>query len=78
MLDVLVDGRVFFDEQVALRHIGFGLVVVVITDEVLHRVFWEKLAKLAVELRRQRLIGRKDDCGSTQPGNGVGHGEGLA
>jgi hypothetical protein len=69
---------VFFDEQVALRHIGLGLVVVVIADEILHRVFWEKLAELAVQLRRQRLVGRKHNGWATQPGNGVGHGEGFA
>jgi predicted nucleic acid-binding OB-fold protein len=30
LLDVLVDRRVLLDEQVALRHVGFGLVVVVV------------------------------------------------
>ena len=78
LLNVLVDGRVFFNEQVALGHIGLGLVVVVVADEVLHRVFGEKLAELAVELRRQRFVGRKHNGRAAQAGNHIGHGEGLA
>ena len=38
LLDVLVDGAVLLDEQVALGHVGLGLVVVVVADEILHRV----------------------------------------
>ena len=75
---MLVDGAVFFDEQVALRHIGFGLVVVVVADEILHRIFREKLAKLAIQLRRQRFVGCKDDGWPAQAGNDIGHGEGFA
>ena len=78
LLDMLIDGGVLLNEQVALRHIGLGLVVVVITDEIFHRIFWEKLSKLAVELRRQRLVGRKNDGRPTQACNDIGHGEGLA
>ena len=78
LLDVLVDGAVLLDEQVALRHVGFRLVVVVVADEILHRVLRKELAEFAVQLRRQRLVGRKHDGRPAQPGNHVGHGEGLA
>ena len=37
-LDVLINGGVFFDIGIGLRDIGFWLVVVVIGDEVFHRV----------------------------------------
>jgi hypothetical protein len=69
---------VLLDEQVALRHIGLGLVVVVVADEILDRVLREELAELAVQLRGQRLVGRKHDGRAAQPGDHVGHGEGLA
>jgi hypothetical protein len=59
LLDVLVDRAVLLDEQVALRHVGLGLVVVVVADEVLHRVLREELAELAVQLRGQRLVRRE-------------------
>ena len=78
LLDVLVDRRVLLDEQVALRHIGLRLVIVVVADEVFDRVVREELAKLAVQLRRQRLVGRKDYRRTPQPRNHVGHREGLA
>ena len=78
LLDVLVDGRVFLNEQVALRHIGLGLVIVVITHKVFDCIFWEKLAKLAVQLCCQGFIGSKHDGRSSQTGNHIGHGEGLA
>ena len=78
LLDVLVDGAVLLDEQVALRHVGLGLVVVVVTHEVLHGVLGKELAELAVQLCGQRLVGREDDGRPSQAGDHVRHGEGLA
>jgi len=78
LLDVLVDGAVFFDEQVALRHVGLGLVIVVVADEVLDGVMRKKFAELAVKLRRQRLVRCEDDGRPAEPGDHVGHGEGFA
>ena len=78
LLDVLVDRAVFFNEQVALGHIGLGLVIVVITDEILDRVLGEKLTELTVQLRRQRFIGRKHNGWLAYLCNHIGHGEGLA
>ena len=37
-VDVLVDEGVFFDVDVALRDVGFGLIVVVVADEVMDGV----------------------------------------
>ncbi len=78
LLDVLVDRRILLDEQVALRHVGLGLVVVVVADEVLHRVLREELAELAVQLRGQRLVGREHDGRAAHLRDDVGHREGLA
>lgn len=58
LLDVLVDRAVLLDEGVRRRHVCFRLVIVVIADEVLHRVVREKRLELAVQLRRQRLVRR--------------------
>jgi hypothetical protein len=49
LLDVLVDAGILLDEQVPGRHVGFRLVVVVIGNEVLHRVVREELAELGVQ-----------------------------
>lgn len=78
LLDVLVDGAVLFDEKVALWHVGLGLVVVVVADEVLDGVLGKELAELAVQLCGQCLVGCEDDGRTTQAGDYVGHGEGLA
>ena len=48
--------RVFFDVDVALRDVGFGLVVVVIADEIVDGVAREEAAELLVELGGQRLV----------------------
>ncbi len=55
-IDLLVDRRFLLDIGVARRHVGFGLVVVVVADEVLDGVVREEPAEFLVELRRQRLV----------------------
>ena len=77
LLDVLVDGAVLLDEKVALGYVRLGLVVVVVAHKVLDRVLGEELSKFAVQLRGQRLVGRKDDGRAPHAGNHIGHGEGL-
>ena len=77
-VDGFVDGGVLFDVEVGLGHVGLGLVVVVVGDEILHRVVREELLELAVELGRQGLVGGQDQGGEVDPGDDVGHGEGLA
>ena len=77
-VDLLVDGAVLLDIGVGARDIGFRLVVVVIGDEILDRVLREELLELAVELGRQRLVGRQDQRRALQRLDHLGHGEGLA
>src|SRR6266849_3206149 len=62
-VDLVVDRGFLLDIGVGARHIGFRLVVVVIGDEILHRVVGKEAPELAVELRRQGLVGRKDRAG---------------
>jgi hypothetical protein len=78
LLDVLVDRRVLLDEEIARRHVGFGLVVVVVRDEVLDRVLREELAELGVKLRRQRLVRRQHQRRPAQARDDVRHRVGLA
>ena len=51
-VDLLIYRGVFFDIGVGARHIGFGLVIVIIADEIFHRIVGEKALKLAIELGR--------------------------
>ncbi len=60
-LDVLVDRRILLDVDVGRRDVCLRLVVVVVRDEVLDRIVRKKLPELTVQLRRQRLVVRKDE-----------------
>ncbi len=77
-VDLLVDRGVLLDVDVPLRDVGLGLVVVVVADEVVHRVVREELLELAVELGGQRLVVREDQRRPLHGLNDVGHRERLA
>ena len=66
------------DVGVGARDVGLGLVVVVVRDEVFHRVVGEEALELAVELRRQRLVGREDQRRPVGRRDHLRHREGLA
>ena len=67
-VDGFVDGGVFFDIEVRLGHVGLGLVIIVVADEILHGVIREKFLELAVELGRQGLVGGQHQGGQIAPG----------
>ncbi len=78
LLDVLVDGGVLLDIGVGRGDVSLRLVVVVIGDEILHRIVREEVAHLAIELGRQRFVGRQDQGRALDLLDHVGDGEGLA
>ena len=45
---MLVDVGLFLDVDVIGGYIGFGLIVVIVTNKVLDRIFWEEVLKLGV------------------------------
>jgi hypothetical protein len=63
-VDLLVDERVLLDVGVARRDVRLRLIVVVVADEVLDGVVGEQLLELAVQLGRERLVGRQDQRGA--------------
>ena len=77
-VDLLVDGRLLLDIGVRARHVGLGLVVVVVGDEVLDRALGKEALHLAVELGRERLVGGEDEGRALQVLDHVRHAEGLA
>ena len=77
-VDLLVDLRVLLDVGVGARKVGFGLVVVVVADEVLDRVVREELLELAVELGGQRLVVRHHQRRAVDSLDDLGHDVGLA
>jgi hypothetical protein len=77
-IDLVVDRRFLLDVGVARRHVGFGLVIVVIADEVLDGVSREEAPELLKELRRKRLVVRHHERWPVHAGDGLGHRVGLA
>ena len=77
-VDGLVDGALFLDIGVGARDVGFGLVIVVIRNKKLHRVFREEVFEFAIELGSERLVWREDERRALSALDDVRHGEGLA
>ena len=78
LLDVLVDRGVLLDVGVGGGDVGFRLVVVVIGDEIFHRVVREKFLHLAVQLRRQSLVRGQHQRRTLHGGDNVSDGKGFA
>ena len=78
LVELLVDGGFLLDEEVAGGDVGFGLVVVVVGDEVFDGVVGEERLELVVELGGERLVVREDERGALDLFDDLRHGEGLA
>ena len=53
---IVIDVGILFDIRIGLRNIGFRLVVVIIRNEIAHRIVWHELTELGAQLRCQRFI----------------------
>ena len=78
LVDLLVDVRVLLDIGSCLGDIGFGLVVVVVGDEVFDGVVGEELLELLVELGGQRLVMGQHQGRALGALDDLRHDEGLA
>ena len=77
-VDLLVDGGFLLDVGVAAGDVSLRRVVVVVGDEILHRVFGEEALELAIKLRGQRLVGGEDEGRALGGLDHLGDREGLA
>ena len=77
-VDLLVDGGVLFDIGVRMGDIGLRLIIIVVRNEVFHRVVGEKLPELTAKLSRQGLVVGQYQRGTIQFFDDGGHGKGLA
>ena len=78
LLDLVVDRKVLCDVGVRGRELGFGLVVVVVGDEILDGVLRKEVLEFAVELGCEGLVVAQHQCRPVQLGDDVGHRECLA
>ena len=75
---LLVDTQVFINIGIGGGDVGFGLVVVVVRNEILHRVVREERLHLRIQLCRKGLVVAHDKRRAIQLCYHVRHREGLA
>ena len=78
LVEFVVDGGFFFDVEIGGGNVGFGLVVVVIRDEIFDRVVGEEILELVIELGGEGFVVGHDEGGAVGGFDDLGHGEGLA
>ena len=76
-VDIVVDGRVFFDIGIGRGDVGFRLIIIIITDEIFHGVVRKQSPEFAVQLGGQSFIVGQHQGGTSGAGDDVGHGEGF-
>ena len=76
-INLIVNGSILFNVGIAGWYVGFGLVVVIIGNEVLHRIIREELLHFAIQLPRQGLVVGKDQGRFIHVGNHIGDREGF-
>ncbi len=74
---MLVNRGVFFDKGIRRWHIGFRLIVVIVGDEIFNGVIGEEFLELAIQLGRERFVGRQDNCRALHSGNHIGNRKGF-
>ena len=78
LFDPLVDRQILFDKRIGRGNIGFGLIIVVIGDEILDGIFREEVLELPIELCGQRFVVAHDQGRLIEPGDDIGHGKRFA
>ena len=76
-VDLVVNGRIFFNVGIALREVCFGLIIIIVADEILHRVTGKEFFELAAELGRQDFVGRDHQRRQLDLFDHLGRGIGL-
>ena len=78
LVDLVIDRRVLLDIGIRLRHIGLGLIVVIVRNEILHRILRKELLELTVQLRRKGFVVSVHQGRLLKLLNDICHGKGLA
>ncbi|MEA2121398.1 MAG: hypothetical protein EGMGGAKC_00719 [Dehalococcoides mccartyi] len=74
-INLLVYIGVFFNIHVLLGDISFGLVIIIITYKVFHRIFGQELFHFGVKLGSQSFIVADYQGGAVYSGNYICHGK---
>ena len=77
-VNLLVDGGVLCNIGVGHRKIGFGLIVIIVADEIFHGIVREQLLELAVQLGGKGFVGRQHQRRLLRALYDMRHGKSLA
>ena len=77
-IDLIVDGRIFFDIGIRSRYISFRLVKIVVGNEIFHCIVREEFLEFTAQLGSQRLVMGDDQGGFLHLLDHLGNGIGLA
>ncbi len=77
LIDLIVDGGILFNVGITGWYIGLRLVVIIVRNEIFHRIIREELLHFAIQLPRQGLVVGKDQGRFIHVSNHVGDREGL-
>ena len=75
---LFVDVGIFLDVGIGLGDVGLRLVVIVVTDKILHRIIGKQPFHLPVELCRKGFVGSNDQGRPLDLGNHLGNGKSLS
>ena len=78
LFNLVIDLQILFNVNTGSRNKSLGLVIVVVTDEVLDHVIGEKRFELGVKLSSQCFVVAEHQRGTLCIGNHIGHGERLS
>ena len=73
LVDLVVNGGIFFNEGVTGRNVCFRLVIIVVGHKIFDGIMWKKLLELAIQLSCQSFVGSQHQCRATGTGDDVGH-----
>src|SRR5688572_27837954 len=77
LIDLLVDICILLDVRISTGYVSLRLIVIIVGNKKLYGVLWEKVFELLIQLRRQSLIWRQNKGRTLEPGDNIGHSEGL-
>ena len=77
-IDFFIDRRFFLDIGSTLHDIGLRLIVVIVRDEIMNSIFWEKLFEFLSELGGEGFIVCHDERWTLEFRDDIRHGEGLS
>ncbi|MNC11450.1 hypothetical protein D3C75_591490 [compost metagenome] len=78
LIYLFINAGIFLDVSVGGGNVGFRLIVIVVTDEVIDGIAWKKLLELTGQLCSKRLVVRNNQCRTVKLGYHLCNGKGLA